>query len=183
MDVSYIRKVLNGDTEAFSYFITTYKHMAFSIALSVLKEEFLAEEAVQKSFIMAFTNLSTFHQQSKFSTWFYRIVTNESLMMLRKLRREPLAFVAEIEDDFGDDQLFPDFEQAELAYLINLGLKRLPPNESLALRLFYLDEESIKNVCEITGWTTANTKVILHRARKHLAIVINELNKQKLNLS
>ena len=70
MDVLYIRKVLGGDTEAFSYFITTYKHMAFSIAMSVLKDSFLAEEAVQKAFINAFRNLDSFHQQSKFSTWF-----------------------------------------------------------------------------------------------------------------
>ncbi|MEJ5996495.1 sigma-70 family RNA polymerase sigma factor [Pedobacter sp. Du54] len=175
MDVVYIRKVLNGDTEAFSHFITTYKHMAFTIALSVLKDEFLAEEAVQKSFIVTFSSLSKFHQQSKFSTWFYRIVTNESLMMLRKLKREPLKFMTDFEHEIIDEDTILHLEQKELVHLVNEGLKHLPPNESLALRLFYLDEESVKNVCEITGWTPANTKVILHRARKHLQIVINKL--------
>lgn len=179
MDVLYIRKVLGGDTEAFGYFITTYKHMAFSIALSVLKDEFLAEEAVQKSFIRAFGNLDTFHQSSKFSTWFYRIVTNESLMILRKLKREPLEFTSDFDEQLVNTDVVSHLQETELVHLVNEGLKLLSPNESLALRLFYLDEESIKSVCEITGWTTANAKVILHRARKHLEIAINKLNKQK----
>jgi RNA polymerase sigma factor (sigma-70 family) len=177
---NYIRKVLAGDTEAFSYFITTYKHMAFSIALSVLKEEFLAEEAVQNAFITTFRKLDRFHQQSKFSTWFYRIVTNEALMLLRKARREPLDFTSDYNDDIADDS--PDLftHETDKQHLVNEGLKLLPPNESLVLRLFYLEDESIKEVCEITGWTAAHVKVTLHRARKRLFTVLNEIANNKL---
>jgi len=177
MDGHYIRKVLNGDTEAFSYLVTTYKHMAFSIAISVLKDEFLAEEAVQNAFISAFRNLYGFHQQAKFSTWFYRIVTNESLMLLRKSKREPVTFTSDYDDEIADDSPVISMQQQEKQHLVNQGLQLLPPNESLALRLFYLEEESIKNVCDITGWTASNTKVILHRARKNLGQVINQLSK------
>ena len=177
MDGHYIRKVLNGDTEAFSYLVTTYKHMAFSIAIAVLKDEFLAEEAVQNAFIGAFRNLGSFHQQAKFSTWFYRIVTNESLMLLRKSKREPVTFTSDYDDEIADDSPVLSLQQHEQQHLVNQGLQLLPPNESLALRLFYLEEESIKNVCDITGWTASNTKVILHRARKNLGQVINQLSK------
>ena len=55
----------------------------------------------------------------------------------------------------GDDQ----------RYYINEALKLLSANESLALRLFYLGENSIEEITEITGWTNSNIKVILHRAR------------------
>lgn len=177
MDGHYIRKVLNGDTEAFSYLVTTYKHMAFSIAIAVLKDEFLAEEAVQNAFISAFRSLDSFHQQAKFSTWFYRIVTNESLMLLRKSKREPVTFTSDYDDEIADDSPVLSMQQQEQQHLVNQGLQLLPPNESLALRLFYLEEESIKNVCDITGWTASNTKVILHRARKNLGQVINQLSK------
>ena len=68
-------------------------------------------------------------------------------------------------------------QQAEQQHLVNEGLQLLPPNESLVLRLFYLEEESIKNVSDITGWTISNTKVTLHRARKNLFKVLNQLSK------
>lgn len=177
MDGHYIRKVIGGDTEAFSYFITTYKHMAFSIALAVLKDAYLAEEAVQTAFINAFRNLDGFHQQAKFSTWFYRIVTNESLMLLRKLKSEPVTFTSDYDDEIADDSPLMTMQQTEQQHLVNEGLLLLPPNESLALRLFYLEEESIKSVCDITGWTESNTKVTLHRARKNLGKVLNQLSK------
>jgi RNA polymerase sigma-70 factor (ECF subfamily) len=56
---------------------------------------------------------------------------------------------------------------------------KMPSNESLALRLFYLEELSVQELCEITGWTLANSKVILHRARKRMAY---ELNKELDNV-
>ncbi len=149
--------------------------MAFSIALSVLKNEFLAEEAVQNAFINAFRNVEAFDRKSRFSTWFYRIVTNESLMLLRKLKRAPVTFEAAYANEVPDNSTVLSLEQAELKHLVNEGLKLLPSDESLALRLFYLEEESVKNLCEITGWTNSNAKVILHRARKHLSLILNQL--------
>ncbi|HTM98331.1 MAG TPA: sigma factor-like helix-turn-helix DNA-binding protein, partial [Pedobacter sp.] len=89
-------------------------------------------------------------------------------------------FTANFDDDIADQEI-DHLQQPALSHLVNEGLKLLPSNESLALRLFYLEEESIKSVSEITGWTTANAKVILHRARKHLEMAINQLNKQKNN--
>lgn len=74
----YIKKVLNGDTEAFRYFVTTYKNLAFSVAISGVKNEFTAADVVQESFVRAFENLKSFRGDSKFSTWFFRIVINES---------------------------------------------------------------------------------------------------------
>jgi RNA polymerase sigma-70 factor (ECF subfamily) len=178
MDELYIRKVLDGDPEAFSYFIKTYKHMAFSIALSLVREEFMAEEAVQNAFINAFRNLEGFQRQSKFSTWFYRIVTNEALMLLRKQRGEPVAFSADYDHEVADHDTILSLEQTELRHLVQEGLKRLPPNESLALRLFYLEEQRIRTLCQITGWTNANAKIILHRARKRLFVILNQLLNQ-----
>jgi hypothetical protein len=46
MDELYIDKVCSGDTNSFRYFLIKYKDMAFSIAISVIKDEFFAEEVV-----------------------------------------------------------------------------------------------------------------------------------------
>lgn len=55
----------------------------------------------------------------------------------------------------------------------------LPPNESLALRLFYLEEENIKEVAEITGWSISKVKVTLHRARNNMYSTLGEILSQQ----
>jgi RNA polymerase sigma-70 factor (ECF subfamily) len=175
MEDLYIRKVCEGDTDAFRYFVKEYKDMAFSIAVSVVKDEFIAEEVVQDAFLKAFKGLKSFNRRSKFSTWFYRIVTNEALMQLKKMKKEIVIQHSEYDNDVEDEGLLLSLQEHEQAYLINEALKKIPPKESLVLRLFYLQEESIKEVCEITGWTEANAKVMLHRARKHMLTALNEI--------
>lgn len=180
MDEIYIRKVCEGDTESFRYFLKQYKDMAFSVAISVVKDEFIAEEVVQDAFMKAFNALKSFNRQSKFSTWFYRIVSNESFMRLKKMKRDIISFNPDYNNDIADESVLLSLQADEQTYLINEALKKLPPNESLALRLFYLEEESIKAVCEITGWSESNTKVILHRARKNMLIAVNQLMKSEI---
>jgi DNA-directed RNA polymerase specialized sigma24 family protein len=68
-DDIYIQKVLTGNQDAFRFQIKKDKNLSYSFAISVVKDEFLAQEVLQNSFIRAFTKLSTFKVNSKFSTW------------------------------------------------------------------------------------------------------------------
>ena len=179
MDDFYIKKVLSGDIQAFRYFVKQYKDMAFSVAMSVIKEEFSAEEVVQDAFLKAFKALSSFNQKSKFSSWLYRIVLNESYAKLKKMKRDMVSYAENYDEEIIDESILLDLKADEQSYLINTALNELSPKESVALRLFYLQEESIKEVCVITGWTEANTRVILHRARKNMLTVVNSLFKKE----
>lgn len=174
MDNLYIQKIRDGDTDAFRYFINAYRDMAFTIAMSVLKDEQMAEEVVQDAFLKAYNGLAKFNQRSKFGTWFYRIVTNEALQRLKKNRREQINFTEEYNDEPVDESFLLSLDAKEQTYLINEALNRLSSNESLALRLFYLEENSLKDVAEITGWSESNIKVMLHRARKNILILLNK---------
>lgn len=179
MDDIHVCKVLQGDSTAFNYFLKQYKDMAYTIAISVLKNEFVAEEVVQDAFVKAFRNLDSFQRQSKFSTWFYRIVTNEALMRLKILKKDILEFNPGYEEDIYDETIDIDIMHEDRKYLVNEALNLLPPKESLVIRLFYLEEERIKAICEITGWSEANVKVLLHRARKNMFIALHQLMKLK----
>ncbi|MEO6845020.1 MAG: sigma-70 family RNA polymerase sigma factor [Ginsengibacter sp.] len=178
MDEFYIGKVLSGDVQAFRYFIKEYKDMAFSIAMSIVKDEFIAEEVVQDAFLKAFKALASFKKSSKFSTWFYKIVLNEGYAKMNKMKKDFLLFIDNYDEEIIDESFILALEAGEQSTLINQALIKLSPNESVALRLFYLEEESIKDVCAITGWTEANTRVILHRARKNMLGIMNKLIKK-----
>lgn len=167
MDNHYIHKVLKGDSSAFTYFIQQYKDMAFTLAMSVVKDAFVAEEVVHDAFLKAFHSLAKFQMRSRFSTWFYRIVINEALKREKKeikwknrtseINEETLA---QLEQNLSSQAI----EQRQ-TYICEV-LDKMPPKESLALRLFYLNSYNIEEITELTGWSVANVKVILHRARK-----------------
>lgn len=150
--------------------------MAFNIAVSIVKDDQFAEEVVQDSFLKAFNGLKSFQNKSKFKSWFYRIVVNESFQRFKKLKRDQsmLEYKTVNDQDAGGEQEKLENQTEQISRLLRL----LPANESLALNLFYLEENSLKDISDITGWTLANVKVILHRARKN---VRSQFNKQKNN--
>jgi RNA polymerase sigma factor (sigma-70 family) len=174
MDRLYIEKVLAGDLHAFNYFLKTYKDMAYSVAISIVKQEHLAEEIVQDAFMICYQSLRNFKGDAKFSTWLYRIVVNCSFGALRKSKGTIQEFNLEEHDMSFDQSAFHLLERKEREHLVQEALLKLPSNEALALRLFYLEELSILEVTQVTGWTETNIKTILHRGRKHLYTVLSK---------
>jgi len=167
MDDLYINKVLEGDYNSFRYFVKTYQKFAYSISFSILKERTLAEEVVQDSFIKAWKQLKSFRKDSKFQTWFGRIVINESLRAAKKegngiavLNENPITEVEVLNDSLAAICL------AEQRHYIEIVFEKLSPSESLALELYYLKEFSIEEIMEITDWSESKTKMLLLRGRK-----------------
>lgn len=170
MDSEYIRKVLQGDSRAFRYFVDKYRNLAYSLAISVVKNSALAEEVTQDAFVNAYKSLHQFEERAKFSTWFYKIVWNEAL---KRVKRKSLDYGIDI-DEIRDSEIrdlnesIDTLGDEEQRYFINRALDRLSPNDSLVLRLFYLHENNLKEIQEITGLTETNIKSILHRAHKRM---------------
>lgn len=173
MDNIYIQKVLDGNQDAFRFLIKKYKDLSYSYAMSIVKDEFVAQEVLQTSFIKAFTKLHTFKENSKFSTWLYRIVVNEAFKVLNKRKKE---FVVYDEPAFnteaGTDDMMAKTDLDYQQYYINEALKKLGAKESLALRLFYLEENTISEITDITGWNASNIKVLLHRGRNNMKKIL-----------
>lgn len=178
MDQLYIEKVLAGDAQAFKYFLKTYKHMAYSVAMSIVKQEHLAEEVVQDAFMVCYQSLSRFRSQSKFSTWLYRIVVNCAFTSIRKMKIQTDVYEAEAHDVEFDECSFESLVKKEREQLVQESLLKISANEALALRLFYLEELSLAEIREITGWTETNTKTILFRGRKNMYAILSKLMKE-----
>lgn len=179
MDDLYIKKVLNGETEEFRYFVRQYKDMAFAVSMSVVKDENKAAEVVQEAFVKAYQNLKKFKGKSKFSSWFYRIVINESFQIIRKNKDLIFESTGDKETLTNEPNILNELKEDEQKYFINKSFLLLPPNESLVLRLFYLNENSVKEICEMTGWSESNVKVLLHRARKNIKTALQRLLKKE----
>jgi RNA polymerase sigma-70 factor (ECF subfamily) len=178
-ELIYLKRLTDGDESAFRYFIKTYQDMAFTIAVSIVKDDFIAQEVAQDAFLKAYKGIKSFNQQSRFKTWFYTIVMNESLLRVKKLKKEFLSFNEIYEADIPDGDFSNVLDESDNVELINSAFKLMLPNESLVLRLFYLEEESIRDIHTITGLSEANIKVLLHRARKNMLHIIQRQKRVK----
>ena len=82
-----IRRIQNGEVDAFYELVRPYERALFVTALGLLKNDADAEDVAQQAVLKAFKNIARFRQEAKFSTWLIQICINEAKMKLRKDRR------------------------------------------------------------------------------------------------
>src|ERR1700756_2455378 len=88
MEQELIRRVREGDKEAFYGLVRPYERALLFAARSVLNNDADAEDAAQEAVLKAFMHIEKFRGESKFSTWLVQIAINEARMKLRKAHRE-----------------------------------------------------------------------------------------------
>src|SRR5277367_1683897 len=86
-EAELIQSVCAGDQEAFYELVRPYERMVYVTAISIVKNPADAEEVAQEAVLKAFSKLSSFRAESKFSTWLVQITYNEARMKLRKDRQ------------------------------------------------------------------------------------------------
>ncbi len=169
-DEEVVRRVRSGDAPAFGELVDRYKDKALSLSIRLLKNQQDAEDALQESFVKAYTALATFRHDASFSTWFYRIVYTTCLNVLKKQSRtQPLT-------QLDDDDLAGDLGNFDLTALdsvvvertINQELSAMPPLYSAIMDLFYVQERSYDEIVMITGLPLGTVKTRLNRGRQTL---------------
>jgi RNA polymerase sigma factor (sigma-70 family) len=177
--------IQNGDVQALGPLIVYYQNYVFQIALGILKNREEAEEVTQDVFVKVFKVLGTFKGESKFSTWLYRISHNLALNRLAKIARDPIKIQAWSEKqlqmpDSGKDS-WDIMAWQDRRKFIAFALERLMAEDRLILTLYYLHEQQLGEIAAIMGIQPNNVKVKLHRARKKIEKVLNQMLKEEVN--
>ena len=177
-DMEIVESVIKGNSSDYALLINKYKNKAFSMLVRMLKNQMDAEEVLQDCFIKAYNSLENFKKQSKFSTWFYRIVYNTALTKLYATKRKIENEMASI-----DDLLFLESEyttglaeQKDTSLFIKSMIEKLPANYSAVINLFYLENMSCEEISEIMESSVTNVKVMLHRSRNMLRTILEKNN-------
>jgi RNA polymerase sigma factor (sigma-70 family) len=181
-EVTCIKEVQNGNVAAFESLVNHYKSKVYTISYKIIKNREDAQEIAQDTFIKVFKNIKNFKSNSKLSTWLYRIVYNEAISKIRKKKNDHLLLeqnydIVDEEDTYKNFLTLRDTEQRKF---IEQALYNLDEDESVLLTLFYLEENSIEELQEITGLTQSNIKVKLHRGRKKLYAELSSILKGEL---
>ena len=166
MPTDEIQKSQNGDKEALNNLLNKYRNNAYTIALKYVQVQDDAEDIVQEAFIKVFLNIHHFRNEAAFTTWLYKIVYNESIRHLSKSKKYvSIGEEAESQKEIIDEEEFKNEDYLALQQ----SFQHLTSNEYLIIQLYYWEAKSIKEIGLITNQTTANIKVLLHRARKKMA--------------
>ncbi len=171
-----IRKVLEGDAEAFAPLVERYSRPIFALVVGIVGQREEAEELTQDIFLKAYTHLASYGGRSTFSTWLYRIACNTAFTAVKRRQRRFALF------DFSRAERLPELsDEGELTELdeaqeqaLRAALDRLDPDERALIQLHYYENRPLSECGEILSLTESNTKVRLHRIRKKLGVWITE---------
>lgn len=172
-DEVYIKRVLSGDSRAFSCLIDRHKAMVFTISLRITGQREEAEEVSQDVFLKMYQALHTFKGSSKFSTWLYSIAYNMAVSRVRKSRPDyiPLSDVEfKMSDGYDETMIFNDeSDDHQRRVALSRALDHLKQDELLLINMYYTQEMSIEQISEITKLSSSNVKVKLFRIRQKLS--------------
>lgn len=177
-DNELIKSIKNGNQSDYSKLVDRYKDRAFTLANSIIKNEMESEEILQDCFLKAFNSLNNFRFESKFSTWFYRIVFNTSLTRINNKKRKTesnFLSIDEFENTLTYDRI-NDYRNSEISEALSLLVRQLPSNYSMVINLYYLEQMSCNEIGTIIDESVNNVKVLLYRARKALRNIVFENN-------
>jgi len=183
-DSFYIEEVLKGNSKAYGPLVEKHKGMVYTICFKIVRKAEEAEELAQDTFIKAFDKLEKFRGESKFSTWLYRIAYNAAISMTRKRRLEVHALDDFVISNYSEDEARENLDLVdpeEQQKTLQNALQNLSDDDYLIINLFYLKELAVADISSITGLSSANVKVKLHRIRKKLYVQMqDELIKSEL---
>ena len=172
-----VNALREGDQQAFKLLVDTYEKRVFNTVLGFVQHLENAEDVTQDVFIKVFETIKDFKQQSKLSTWIYRISVNQALDFIKRARRKKRAAI--ITSLFGSENELlhqpADFhhpgvilENKENAAILFKAINWLPEKQKTAFLLQKLQGCSQRQTAEIMQTSEGAVESLLTRAKANL---------------
>ncbi|WP_226390595.1 RNA polymerase sigma factor [Penaeicola halotolerans] len=170
--------VNENDEQAYAKLMRRYKKPVYFIILKMIRNVDDAEDLTIEAFAKAFKNLHRFKKDFTFSTWLFRIATNNTIDFIRKKRLKTTSLNTSMTDDSGnnvnidveDYGLDPQEEaiKKQKIELVRVFVTKLPPKYQRLVKLRYFDELSYEEIATELEAPLGTIKAQLHRARELL---------------
>ena len=182
-EAQIVRRVLQGDVNAFERLVTEYEKAVYAIAQRMTGNAEDAADMTQETFIKAYNSLQSFRGDSKFSVWLYRIASNVCLDFLRSRSRKPTVSLS-VEDDEGEEGQLDIADESQSPELlmergltrdaVRRGLDTLPPDYRQILLLREIQGLSYDEIAAALEIEVGTVKSRIFRARKRLCAFLLE---------
>ncbi|MDH0675014.1 MULTISPECIES: RNA polymerase sigma factor [Empedobacter] len=166
MDQKILDHILDKDWEqAFKLLVKDYHQRVYwQIRRMVLIHED-ADDIAQNVFIKIYQNLNSFKNESKLSTWIFRITYNETINFIHKNAKEQNVsfedYSMNIADDLSTDEYFTG---DEIELKLQKAIASLPEKQRVVFMMKYYDEMKYEQISEISGTSVGALKASYHHA-------------------
>ena len=171
-DAEVVRRVREGDIEAFGTLVDRYHDRYARYAVHMMGNREDAEEALQDAFVRAFRSLDQYEERERFGAWLYRILVNQCRNSLERRRRDAAAF-----PDVDPETLAlptPGGEDEAARERLRDLLAGLPAAQREALLLKYTEDMTFDEMAAVTGVGVSALKMRVRRALERLRALIQE---------
>jgi len=175
-DGALLERTAAHDAGAFERLMRRHNSRLFRVARAILKDDAAAEDAVQEAYLEAFRHAGEFRGEAQVSTWLTRIVINQALMRLRRLKRDRVvvpfggegaggsAAVEEPRDERGESPAVSTL-RAEVRRLLERRIDELPAAFRTVFVMRDVEEMSVQETADLLGIPQATVRTRLFRAR------------------
>lgn len=179
LERSLLRRLRDRDERAFRELLELHRDRVYNITFRMLGNRAEAEDVAQEVFISVFKTIDQFREESKFSTWLYRVAVNHCKNRIKYLARRHDRDRDELDESSHAHQANgavvgapvraaqPDraLEGAQMERLLQEAIGNLDDDHRIVVVLRDVEDLSIEEICEITGLPDGTVKSRLHRAR------------------
>jgi RNA polymerase sigma-70 factor (ECF subfamily) len=177
LERSLLRRLRDRDERAFRELIDEHRDRVFNITYRMLGNRAEAEDVAQEVFITVFKTIDSFREESKFSTWLYRVTVNHCKNRIKYLARRHDRDKDELDETSQQTNgavtgapvraAQPDkaLASAQMEKLLQEAIAALDPEQRQVVILRDVEDLSIEEICEITDLPDGTVKSRLHRAR------------------
>ena len=175
-DFRLVDRAVGGDEKAYALLLQRYRRAVYHMILKMVRNVDDAEDLTIEAFGKAFRSLHRFKKDFTFSTWLFRIATNNSIDFIRKRKLYTLSIDSAYTDDDGqavsmsipDQNLNPQDEaiKAQKEEIIRVVVNQLPAKYQKLVKLRYFSELSYEEIAVEIGAPLGTVKAQLHRARE-----------------
>jgi RNA polymerase sigma factor (sigma-70 family) len=174
----------NNDEKAYAELMIRYRKPVYHMILKMVKNTDDAEDLTIEAFAKAFKNLKKFNPDYTFSTWLFRIATNNCIDFIRKKKLDTLSINSTFTDDNGENvsidiqdySLNPQEEtiKQQKVEIMQMIVTQLPMKYQILVKLRYFHELSYDEISKELDAPLGTVKAQLHRARELLYDLVKD---------
>src|ERR1035437_1275340 len=182
-DYSLVRRALDkGSQKAYAELMGRYRHSVYFMLLKMVNNKDDADDLTIEAFGKAFKRLSQYTPTYAFSTWLFKIASNNCIDFIRRKKMNTFSIDKTIENDEGGemsmnikaDGLNPEehMVKKQKVKLMREIVEKLKPRYRVLVELRYFDELSYEEISEKLELPLGTVKAQLFRAREFLANIM-----------
>jgi RNA polymerase sigma-70 factor (ECF subfamily) len=184
-DIKLIDSAIAGNQASYEKLMKKYYQLIYNLVYRMISRKEDVEDLTQEAFIKAFNSIENFDKQFAFSTWLFKIATNNAIDYLRKKKLFTFSIDKEIESDDSDYKFeIPDHENkpdkkimdSQMRQILDEAIESLPPKYKEVIVLRHKNELEYEEIAKKLKLPLGTIKAHIFRGRE----LLNKYLKDKI---